>query len=106
MLTADSDELRRRAERIAEAVGGRVIAAPGRVGGGALPLLELEGPVVALDPDPSRAGGAQALAAALRAGDPAVVGRISDDAVLLDPRTVAADEADALVAAVLAARNA
>jgi L-seryl-tRNA(Ser) seleniumtransferase len=106
MLTADSAELRRRAEGIAQAVGGRVSAATGRVGGGALPMLELEGPVVALDPEPGRPGGAEALAAALRAGDPAVVGRIRDDAVLLDPRTVADDEEDALVAAVLAARDA
>ena len=36
----------------------------------------------------------------LRTGEPAVVARIADGRVLLDPRTVAADETDALVDAV------
>jgi L-seryl-tRNA(Ser) seleniumtransferase len=57
--------------------------------------------VVALDPGPA---GADALAAALRAGDPAVVGRIERGRVLLDPRTLAEDELDAAAAAVVAAR--
>ena len=61
----------------------------GRVGGGALPLLELPGPVVAL-PDAS-------LAAALRAGDPPLVGRIEDDRLLLDPRTLTEDELETVV---------
>ena len=69
-----------------------------RVGGGALPLLELPGPVVAL-PD-------VALAAALRRGDPPVLGRVEDDRLLLDPRTLADDEVDAVARAVLAARAA
>jgi L-seryl-tRNA(Ser) seleniumtransferase len=60
------------------------------VGGGALPLLELSGPVVALDPGPT---GADALAAALRAGDPAVVGRLHAGQLLLDPRTLTDEEA-------------
>ena len=63
-----------------------------RVGGGALPLLELPGPVVAL-PDAS-------LAAALRAGNPPVLGRIEDDRLLLDPRTLTDDEVDLGAAAV------
>ncbi|HWV85784.1 MAG TPA: L-seryl-tRNA(Sec) selenium transferase [Capillimicrobium sp.] len=97
MLTADPGELERRAREIAQAVGGRVVTAAGRVGGGALPLLELSGPVVALD---AGERGPDALAAALRAADPPVLARIRDDAVLLDPRTVAPDETSALVAAV------
>jgi L-seryl-tRNA(Ser) seleniumtransferase len=100
MLTAEEDELRARAERLAAATGGEVIEATGRVGGGALPLLELRGPVVALEPG---ACGADALAAALRAGDPAVVARIERGRVLLDPRTLAPDELDATAAAVAAA---
>ena len=102
MLTVDQRELRERAERLARATGGEVVDAHGRVGGGALPLLELRGPVVALDPGPT---GATALAAALRAGDPAVVARIERDRVLLDPRTLAGDELDAAAAAVVAARG-
>ena len=102
MLTVDSEELRWRADRLAAATGGEVIEAVGRVGGGALPLLELRGPVVALEPDPS---GADALAAALRTGDPALVGRIERGRVLLDPRTLAPDELDAAASAVAATRR-
>jgi len=101
MLTVDFDELRSRADRLATAAGGEVIEAVARVGGGALPLLELRGPVVALEPGP---GGADALAAALRAGEPALVGRIERGRVLLDPRTLAPDELDAAASAVAAAR--
>ena len=85
MLTAGEDALAARADRLAAATGGTVIRAVARVGGGALPLLELHGPAVALDPGPA---GADALAAALRAGDPPLVGRIQDDRLLLDPRTL------------------
>ena len=42
------DARRARAERLAAAVGGEVVEGVARVGGGALPLLELPGPVVAL----------------------------------------------------------
>jgi len=57
------------------------------VGGGALPLLELEGPAVAL-----HSGSPDATAARLRAGDPPVLARIQDGRVLLDPRTMADEE--------------
>jgi L-seryl-tRNA(Ser) seleniumtransferase len=90
MLQADAAVLRARAERLAEATGGTVVDSTAKVGGGALPLLELPGPAVALAPDPA---GADALAAALRAGDPPLVGRIADGRVLLDPRTLTDEEA-------------
>ena len=99
MLTADEDALAARAERLAAATGGTVVRAVARVGGGALPLLELHGPAVALDPGPA---GADALAAALRAGDPPLVGRIQDDRLLLDPRTLDDAEVDAAARAVAA----
>jgi L-seryl-tRNA(Ser) seleniumtransferase len=102
MLTLDGDELHVRAHRLAAAVDGEVITAAARVGGGALPLLELPGPVVALDPGPA---GADALAAALRVGEPPLVGRIERGRVLLDPRTLAPGEVDAAAAAVLAVRG-
>jgi L-seryl-tRNA(Ser) seleniumtransferase len=87
MLTADEETLRARAERLAVAVGGDVVPAVARVGGGALPLLELPGPAVAV-------GGASpdALAARLRAADPPVIGRIDEGRLLLDPRTLTDDE--------------
>ena len=99
MLTADDATLRARADELAAATGGAVVASTARVGGGALPLLELPGPVVAIDPGPA---GATALAAALRAGDPAVVGRIHDAKLLLDPRTLTDDEAREVARAVRA----
>lgn len=102
MLTLDGDALEARARRLAAAVGGEVVTANARVGGGALPLLELPGPVVALEPG---AAGADALAASLRAGDPVLVGRIERGRVLLDPRTLAPGEIDAAAAAVIAVRK-
>jgi L-seryl-tRNA(Ser) seleniumtransferase len=44
MLTAGEDELGARAEGLAAATGGTVVEAVARVGGGALPLLDLRGP--------------------------------------------------------------
>ncbi|HSD80909.1 MAG TPA: L-seryl-tRNA(Sec) selenium transferase [Solirubrobacteraceae bacterium] len=98
MLAAAPDALRARAERLASATGGTVVDAVARAGGGALPLLELPGPAVALEPGPE---GADALAATLRRGDPPLLGRIHDGRVLLDPRTLTDAEAD-LAAAVVA----
>ncbi|HEX5617437.1 MAG TPA: L-seryl-tRNA(Sec) selenium transferase [Solirubrobacteraceae bacterium] len=92
MLTADDATLRARAERLAGEIAAgaaEVVAATARVGGGALPLLELPGPAVAVSvPGLS----ADDLAARLRAADPPVIARIEDDRVLLDPRTLADDE--------------
>ncbi len=99
MLEADEATLSRRADELAAATGGSVVASTARVGGGALPLLELPGPAVAIDPGPA---GADALAADLRAGDPAVVGRIHDGRLLLDPRTLTDDEAREVARAVRA----
>jgi L-seryl-tRNA(Ser) seleniumtransferase len=87
---------------LAEETGGRVIQATARVGGGALPLLELSGPAVALDAGPA---GADALASALRAGDPAVVGRVHAGELLLDPRTLTDEEARWAAQLVVAARR-
>jgi L-seryl-tRNA(Ser) seleniumtransferase len=86
MLDADERSLEERARRLVEGIGPAALAvrATAKVGGGALPLLELEEPAVAL----RCAGGATALAGALRAGDPPVIGRIHDDRVLLHPRTL------------------
>ena len=101
MLEATDEELEARARMLAEETGGRVIQATARVGGGALPLLELTGPAVALEPGP---GGADALAAALRAGEPALVGRIHSGELLLDPRTLTDEEARRAAQLVVAAR--
>ena len=95
MLDVTPDVLEARARRLADGCGGEVVASTAKVGGGALPLLELPGPAVAIE---------VALAEALRAGDPPVIGRISDGRLLLDVRTLTDDEADLAAAAVRAAR--
>ena len=100
MLEADDATLSRRAHELAAATGGTVVESTARVGGGALPLLELPGPAVAIDPGPA---GATALAADLRASDPAVVGRLHDGRLLLDPRTLTDGEAREVARAVRAA---
>lgn len=98
MLNAGEEELLARAGAIREAVGeaAEIVRATARVGGGALPLLELEGPAVAL----AAPQGPDALAAALRAADPPVIARIDNGRVLLDPRTLSDDEAREVAQAV------
>ncbi len=105
MLHADVEVLRERALRLAAACGpdAEAVATTGRVGGGSLPTTELPSWAVAIGggapagdvggPDaPSaeagRSASAEALADALRAGDPPVLGRITDGRLLLDLRTV------------------
>ena len=99
MLAADEAALADRARRLAEGIGAaaEIVTSSAKVGGGALPLLELPGPVVAV------AGPPDALAARLRAADPPVVGRIQDGRLLLDPRTLAEDEIEPVARAVRAA---
>ena len=102
MLVAGESGLEARARAMAAAIGGgaRVIRASAKVGGGALPLLELEGPVCAVDPAGT---GAHELARRLRAADPPVVGRTRDGWLLLDPRTLTDDEAALAAQAVVKA---
>ena len=98
MLAVEPRELAARAQRLAAASGASVVQAVARVGGGALPLLELEGPAVALE----RPGWEpHQLAHALREGDPPMLARVSGGQLLVDPRTLAEDELD-LAAAVIA----
>jgi L-seryl-tRNA(Ser) seleniumtransferase len=101
MLAAGDEELQVRAELMAGLVGGAdVIRAAAKVGGGALPLLELEGPVCVVDPGPL---GADELARRLRAADPPVVARVRDGWLVLDPRTLDDAEAASAAHAVVAA---
>jgi L-seryl-tRNA(Ser) seleniumtransferase len=95
MLHASRESLERRANALAAGIpGAEVIEGIARVGGGALPLLELPGPVVALR-DAS-------LAPVLRAGDPPLLGRVEHDRLLLDPRTLAEEEIALAIAAIRA----
>jgi L-seryl-tRNA(Ser) seleniumtransferase len=89
------DDLRARASRVAGAVGGTALPTDATFGGGALPGVVVPSCGVALG-----TRRADALAAALRTGNPAVVGRIDRDRVVLDLRTVEPERDDELIAAV------
>jgi L-seryl-tRNA(Ser) seleniumtransferase len=107
MLGASSDQLRAAAGALAAAigaVGGLAIAVePCRsaVGGGAMPTGELASWAVTVR-GASAGPGADAIDAALRGAGVPVVGRIEDGRVWLDLRTIAADEAAEVAAAVRA----
>ena len=96
MLTEDIAAVRVRAERLAAAVGGEVEETVARAGGGALPLAEVPSFACAVE---------EALAEALRLGEPPVVGVVRDGRCLLDCRTLSDAEAAEVAAAVLAARG-
>ncbi len=81
MAAEDAAVVRARAQALADRLGGRVAETTARIGGGALPLLELPSYACALD-------GGDALAERLRNGDPAVVARVQEGLVLLDCRTI------------------
>ena len=105
MLTAGEEELGRRAQAMRApleraGVDARVVRAQAKVGGGALPLLELEGPACAVDPG---AIGLDELAARLRRSEPPLVGRAREGWLLLDPRTLTDVEAELAARAVAAA---
>ncbi|MCW2498505.1 MAG: L-selenocysteinyl-tRNA(Sec) synthase [Frankiales bacterium] len=71
--------LRERAVALADAVGGKVVASAGAVGGGGAPGHALDGWAVALP---------ASFAEVLRHGDPCVVARVADGLCLLDLRCV------------------
>jgi L-seryl-tRNA(Ser) seleniumtransferase len=96
MLEETSGSVRARAERLATLVGGDVEQTVARVGGGALPLAELESFACAVE---------ETLAAPLRLGEPPVVGIVRDGRLLLDCRTLADDDVEAVAAAVQRARQ-
>ena len=98
MLSETAETLEQTARRWAKSLGGRCAVVEGNstVGGGSLPGEVLRTSLLSLDADEA-AGGATALAASLRGGEPPVVGRIEDGRVLLDPRTVLPDEEEPLL---------
>ena len=105
MLTAPQSEIRARAEalaaRIREAVGQAAEISTAddiaRAGGGSLPLADIASAVVTISP---RSMAVNKLEALLRcSGEPAIVARVKEDRILIDPRTlVNAAEEDAIVA--------
>ena len=95
MIEEPAEAVHARAERLASLTGGTVEETVARVGGGALPLAELASFACALEEE---------LAAALRLGDPPVVGIVRDGKLLLDCRTLTDAEVDEAAAAVAVAR--
>lgn len=97
MIAATPDTLRRRAGAWRRAlrragVPAEVVPTASPVGGGSLPGETLPSWALAL-----RSPHAARLAALLRQGEPPVIGRIEDDTVLLDPRTVLPEQDRVLI---------
>ena len=105
-LTPEAIEARCRALAVAlraalgELLHVTIVAETSMVGGGALPLPELPGFALALPP---RDLSCEELALRLRARRPAVLGRLQEGRLLLNLRTVFAEEEEALVRAISAA---
>ncbi len=102
MLAQSEDRLEQRStdlvQRLTTTCGDRVRAEitpdHSQVGGGALPLWEVPGPVVALQPTDV---GLNAFSQALRKGRPPVVGRIHQDRFLLNLRSVFPEQDETLL---------
>ena len=98
MVATTAEALQRTAQQWAEQIGPRAGVAAGlsTIGGGSLPGETLPTWLVAIATG-EMPGGAVALAARLRAQAPAIVARIEDERVMLDPRTVQPGEEAALL---------
>jgi L-seryl-tRNA(Ser) seleniumtransferase len=107
MLTEPLASIRRRAGTLLRrlpaetrrALGAEVVSTHSQVGGGALPAVDLPTAALALG---AAARPAQALDEALRAARPAVLGRLLDDRLLLDCRTVLPADLPVLARAIAA----
>jgi len=95
-LRAPREALQGRAERLADELRGRVagletriVEGYGEVGGGAMPLEKLKGPVVELK---HASLGAAELERRARAANPPVIGIVRADRFRLDPRTLTETE--------------
>ena len=101
MLTEPLGAVRRRARRLlrrlspslVSALGATLVEGYAQVGGGSLPLVELPTIAVAIGTAAHRA---EELDRTLRAGEPPVIGRITEDRLLLDCRTVLNSDIPAL----------
>ncbi len=105
MISAPLDEVERRARLWAQALGdlAQVVEGETMVGGGSLPGSTLPTRLVAIGGKQGQRNTALSLARKLRHNVPPVIGRISDDVLLLDPRTVLGEEDDIVLQALKAA---
>ncbi len=105
MLGASADAIAARAQSwqrslMQRGIAVEVVQTESTVGGGSLPGERLPTSALAITPRPGRAAD---LLRRLREHEPPVIGRIEQERVLLDPRTVLPGEDDALIDAVVAA---
>jgi L-seryl-tRNA(Ser) seleniumtransferase len=101
MVATSVDELRARARTIADGLGlssPAVVDCDATIGGGSLPGDRMDSVAVRV-----ATASATALAKRLRTGVPPVVGRIEDDALLLDLRTVDPMDDEAVIEALAGA---
>ncbi len=100
MISLSLSEIDRRAHLWAEPLGDSVRTVDGEsvVGGGSLPGATLPTRLVAVG-DPKKPGLAQKLAHDLRLHEPPIIGRINENVVLLDPRTVPPQDDEVVIGA-------
>jgi len=102
-LTATAESLRRRARRLARrladcpGIAVSVVRCASQAGSGALPARDIASWGVRAVP---AARSVDDFAAALRTGDPAILARVQEDAVLFDVRTLSDDEIELVAARV------
>jgi len=101
MISMPLEVIERRARYWAESLAGmaRVIEGESLIGGGSLPGSSLATRLVAIG-DPQKPAQTQRLARILRSQNPPVIGRISENILLLDPRTVSEVDDEILIRAV------
>jgi L-seryl-tRNA(Ser) seleniumtransferase len=103
MISMPLSEIERRARTWAEALGGlaQVVDGESMVGGGSLPGSTLPTKLAAIATPGKKRGPslAQTLAQRLRSQETPIIGRISGDALLLDPRTVFPEEDEIILKA-------
>ncbi|MGI9860659.1 L-seryl-tRNA(Sec) selenium transferase [Moorella naiadis] len=107
-LTLTAPELRRRAEQLQQLLAGvlgtrarvGLVATTSEAGGGALPLTELPSWGVTIQPAQL---GIRELALALRRTEPPVLGRVQEDIMILDVRTLLPGEGEELARALVQA---
>ncbi|GAB4496817.1 MAG: L-seryl-tRNA(Sec) selenium transferase [Anaerolineales bacterium] len=93
MIAGTPEQMHTRATQWAQTLGkGEIRADKSTIGGGSLPEETLPTFVLAL-----KAANPKRLLARLRSHQPAIIARIQDDAVLLDPRTVLPEQENALL---------
>jgi L-seryl-tRNA(Ser) seleniumtransferase len=98
MMSLQQDELEERARRWQAQLGPRASVERSRstIGGGSLPGETLDTWVVSLRCD-DLPGGVEGVAQRLRGSDSPVLGRIEEDRLLIDPRTVFPEEETSLL---------